>query len=385
MSAIFNVEYRITRIYFIFTKLNEEEEASRRENVEKFSPAKKFNLPSEKDHRNPHTGPRDWITDKETTRDEFNGKNDRTGLAKTNLAARRNRLVSSFHYRPPIAQNNRPPLNTTNMNPDEKINRNQSQDDPPFDIDCSTETLTNEQKKQQKNNTWTSEVSDNTMLSAASGSLSGEHDDTGMLFDESELLGTSSQKESQDESDEMTNSDQESTLEAEDKTPSPLAKRNTSPDGAKETSPERAKETPTSPKGAKNRTSQTKAKKPKKDQAKSRKTESASAPTDRVTRNKPRLDYGSIHKGKNETPSTDHPTTSRDQQNTPDQQMQMNETRKLKTELKETKIKLERAEKDNNEKQNTIDNQLAKIIAQQDTIADLQTKIDNLEKQTTPN
>ena len=65
--------------------------------------------------------------------------------------------------------------------------------------------------------------------------------------------------------------------------------------------------------------------------------------------------------------------------------MQMNETRKLKTELKETKIKLERAEKDNNEKQNTIDNQLAKIIAQQDTIADLQTKIDNLEKQTTPN
>ena len=56
-----------------------------------------------------------------------------------------------------------------------------------------------------------------------------------------------------------------------------------------------------------------------------------------------------------------------------------------KTELKETKIKLERAEKDNNEKQNKIDNQLAKIIAQQDTIADLQTKIDNLEKQTTPN
>ena len=172
MSAIFNVEYRITRIYFIFTKLNEEE-ASRRENVEKISPAKNFNLPSENDLRNPHTGPRDWITDKETTRDEFNGKNDRTGLAKTNLAARRNRLVSSFHYRPPIAQNNRPPPNTTNMNPDEKINRNQSQDDPPFDIDCSTETLTNEQKKQQKNNTWT----------AASGSLSGEHDDTGMLFD----------------------------------------------------------------------------------------------------------------------------------------------------------------------------------------------------------
>ena len=33
------------------------------------------------------------------------------------------------------------------MNPDEKTNRNQSQDDPPFDIDCSTETLTNEQKK----------------------------------------------------------------------------------------------------------------------------------------------------------------------------------------------------------------------------------------------
>ena len=271
------------------------------------------------------------------------------------------------------------------MDPDDKTNRNQSQDDPPFDIDCSTETLTNEQKKQQKNNTWTSEVSDNTMLSAASGSLSGEHDDTGMLFDESELLGTSSQKESQDDSDEMTNSDQESTLEAEDKTPSPLAKRNTSPDGAKETSPERAKETPTSPKGAKNRTSQTKAKKPQKDQAKRRKTESTSAPTGRVTRNKPRLDYGSIHKGKNETPNTDRPTTSRDQQNTPDQQTQMNETRKLKTELKETKIKLERAEKDNNEKQNTIDNQLAKIIAQQDTIADLQTKIDNLEKQTTPN
>ena len=271
------------------------------------------------------------------------------------------------------------------MNPDEKTNRNQSQDDPPFDIDCSTETLTNEQKNQQKNNTWTSEVSDNTMLSAASGSLSGEHYDTGMLFDESELLGTSSQKESQDDSDEMTNSDQESTLEAEDKTDSPLAKRNTSPDGVKETSPERAKETPTSPKGAKNRTSQTKAKNPKKDQAKSRKTESTSAPTGRVTRNKPRLDYGSIHKGKNETPNTDRPTTSRDQQNTPDQQMQMNETRKLKTELKETKIKLERAEKDNNEKQNTIDNQLAKIIAQQDTIADLQTKIDNLEKQTTPN
>ena len=53
------------------------------------------------------------------------------------------------------------------------------------------------------------------MLSAASGSLSREHDATGMLFDDSELLGTSSQKESQDESDEMTNSDQESTLEAE--------------------------------------------------------------------------------------------------------------------------------------------------------------------------
>ena len=95
------------------------------------------------------------------------------------------------------------------MNPEEKTSRNQSQDDPPFDIDCSTETLTNEQNTQQKNNTWTSEVSNNTMLSAASGSLSGEHDATGMLFDESELLGTSSQKESQDESDEMTNSDQE--------------------------------------------------------------------------------------------------------------------------------------------------------------------------------
>ena len=105
------------------------------------------------------------------------------------------------------------------MNPDEKTNRNQSQDDPPFDIDCSTETLTNEQKNQQNNNTWTSEVSDNTMLSAASGSLSGEHDAAGMLFDESELLVTSSQKESQGESDDMTNSDQESTLEAEEKTP----------------------------------------------------------------------------------------------------------------------------------------------------------------------
>ena len=77
--------------------------------------------------------------------------------------------------------------------------------------------------------------------------------------------------------------------------------------------------------------------------------------------------------------------TSRDQQNTPDQQVQMNESHKLKTELKETKTKLERAEKDNNEKQNKIDNQLAKIIAQQDMIADLQTKIDNLEKQTMPN
>ena len=185
------------------------------------------------------------------------------------------------------------------MNPDEKTNCNQSQDDPPFNIDCSTETLTNEQKTQQKNKTWTSEVSDNTMLAAASGSLSGEHDAIGMLFNESELLGTSSQKESQDESDEITNSDQESTLEAEEKTPSPLAKTNTSPDGSKETSPERAKEPPTIPKGAKNRTSQTTA---KKSQAKNRKTDNALTPTDRVTRNKPRLDYGSIHKRKMKRP-----------------------------------------------------------------------------------
>ena len=63
----------------------------------------------------------------------------------------------------------------------------------------------------------------------------------------------------------------------------------------------------------------------------------------------------------------------------------MKESHKLKNELKETKTKLERAEKDNNEKQNKIDNQPAKIIAQQDMIADLQTKIDNLEKQTMPN
>ena len=89
-------------------------------------------------------------------------------------------------------------------------------------------------------------MNDNTMLSAAS--LSGEHDATGMLFDKSELLGVSSHKESQDESDEMTNSDQGSALEAKEKTPSPLAKTNTGPEGTKETSPERAKETPTSPK-----------------------------------------------------------------------------------------------------------------------------------------
>ena len=49
----------------------------------------------------------------------------------------------------------------------------------------------------------------------------------------------------------MTKSDQESTLEAEEKTPSPLAKTNTSPDGTKETSPERVKETPLAQKGPK--------------------------------------------------------------------------------------------------------------------------------------
>ena len=148
-----------------------------------------------------------------------------------------------------------------------------------------------------------------------------------------------------------------------------------------------AKEAPTSPKGAKKKLARQRPTPPppKKKKAKSRKTDSASAPTGRFTRNKPRLDHGSIHKGKNETPSTDRPTKGQDQQNIPDQQMQMNKSRKLKTELKETKTKLERAEKYNNEKQNKIDNQLAKIIAQQDVIADFQTKINNLEKQTTPN
>ena len=190
----------------------------------------------------------------------------------------------------------------------------------------------------RKNNTGTSEVSDNTMLSAAS--LSEEHDATWMLFDESELLGMSSQKESQDESDEMTNSDQKSTLEAEDKTASPLAKTNTSPEGAKETSPEKAKETPTSPKGAINRTIQTKVKETRKDQAKNRKTDSATAPTDRVTRNKPRLDYGSIHKGKNETPSTERPTTSRDQQDTLDQQVRCKWTKHVSSKWNWKKLRL---------------------------------------------
>ena len=69
----------------------------------------KNNLPLENDLRKLHTGPRDWITNKETTRDECNGKNVRIGLEKANLAARRNRLVSSFHYHPLITHNNRPP------------------------------------------------------------------------------------------------------------------------------------------------------------------------------------------------------------------------------------------------------------------------------------
>ena len=99
------------------------------------------------------------------------------------------------------------------MSQRDKTNPNEPHDEPPLDLDCSTDTLTPEQRSQTRNEPWTPEVSDNTMLSAAS--LFGEHDTTGMLFDESELLGTSSQKESQGESEDSASSGQDSTLEAE--------------------------------------------------------------------------------------------------------------------------------------------------------------------------
>ena len=273
------------------------------------------------------------------------------------------------------------------MSQRDKTNPNEPHDEPPLDLDCSTDTLTPEQRSQTRNEPWTPEVSDNTMLTAAS--LSGEHDTTGMLFDESELLGTSSQKESQGESEDSASSEQDSTLEAEGESTSPRAKTKTSLKGAKKTSPEGAKETtsptgatPASPKGAK-KSSRTKATEKKEKGKNAKKTDDTPTQPGRITRNKPRLDYGNIHKGRSETPNPEHPKPNREQQWTPDQQQtQTNETRQLKAELKTTKNKLQKAEKENNEKQSQIDSQLAKIIAQQDLITDLQTKIENLEKQT---
>ena len=148
------------------------------------------------------------------------------------------------------------------MSQRDKTNTNEPHDEPPLDLDCSTDTLTPDQRSQTRNEPWAPEVTDNTMLSAAS--LSGEHDITGMLFDESELLGTSSQKESQGESEDSASSEQDSTLEAEGENASPRAKTKTNLREAKKKIAQKgpkkhlAPQGPASPKGAK-KSSRTKA------------------------------------------------------------------------------------------------------------------------------
>ena len=71
------------------------------------------------------------------------------------------------------------------MSQSDKTNPNGPHNEPPLDLACSTDTLAPEQRSHTQHEPWTPEISDTTMLSAAS--LSREHDTTGVLFDESEL------------------------------------------------------------------------------------------------------------------------------------------------------------------------------------------------------
>ena len=169
-----------------------------------------------------------------------------------------------------------------------------------------------------------------------------------------------SQKESQGESEESASSEQDSTLEAEGENASPRAKIKTSLKEAKTTSPEGNKKTtsptgatPASPKGAKNLATHRPLLKNEKGKN-AKKTDGTSAQSSRITRIKPWLDYGNIHKGRSETPNTARPKPNREQLATPDQQQtQTNETRQFKAKLKTTKTnykKLKRKTKINNPK-----------------------------------
>ena len=272
-------------------------------------------------------------------------------------------------------------------------------DEPVVDIDTTPGDITmNETMRKSSETGHTSQdssVSDATIMSLKEPGEFSDLNQTDPLFDESELLGTSSQVDNKSESSDASNpesdeSDQDSTLEAETsssehspkkatktssstrasknssstraKSSSTGAKENSSPNGANEnSSPTGANENP-SPLGA----TEKKDKGKKENQAgkknkKLSKTEAAEtrAPSKRTTRNTAGVDYKSLHTGKT-TPKTDTPKP----QGNPDQKtlkQQTTEINHLKSELQKAQEEVERKSEELDE-QKARSRQLEKVV-----------------------